>query len=54
MGLGKEVMLELERDEALRALVYAKTAIRNAIAEIEEGDADSAIETLRQVVGYES
>lgn len=49
----KEVMLEQERDEALRHLTYATTAIRNALEELAEGDVDGAIETLRQIVGSE-
>jgi hypothetical protein len=47
----KEAFLEQERDEARREVVYAKTAMRNAIADLEDGDIDGAIETMRQIVG---
>lgn len=48
-----ESFLEQERDEARRELNYAKTAIRNALQEISEGEIEGAISTLQQIVGRE-
>jgi hypothetical protein len=47
----RETFLEQERDEARRSLSFAKTAIRNALTELEDGDEAGAIETLQQIVG---
>lgn len=46
-------MLKIELDETRRHVVFARTAIRNAIDELENGNTDGAIETLRQIVGEE-
>lgn len=46
-----EAMLEQQRDEARRDVTYARAAIRNALAELEEGEFEAAIETLQQIVG---
>lgn len=47
-------MITQERDDVVRELNYARTAIRNALTELEDGDVDGAIETLRQIVGREA
>lgn len=49
-----EAMLELERDAARREVTYARTAIRNALAELEEGEIEDAMQTLWQIVGRET
>lgn len=46
-----EALLEQQRDEALRNLTYAHTAMHNALTELAAGDTDAAMETLRQIVG---
>lgn len=46
-----EAMLQIQRDEARRDLTFAHTAMRNALAELADGDTDGAMETLRQIVG---
>lgn len=57
MGLDRNLWriqeLERERDGARRELTYAHTAMRNALAELADGDEDAAAETLRQIVGDE-
>lgn len=50
----RETFLERERDEARRALSFAHTAMRNALTELEEGDTEAAMETLRQLVGTDA
>lgn len=47
----REAMLEQELAEARQMLSYANTAIRNALTDIRDGDVDSAVETLEQIVG---
>lgn len=50
MGLAEQ-FLKMELSEAQRELTYCKTAMRNAITDLEEGDTQAAIETLQQIVG---
>ena len=49
----KEAFLEQRITELERNLSYAMTGMRNAILEIQDGDTDGAIATLRQFVGEE-
>lgn len=47
----KEVFLQRRIDELDRAFSMMKAQIRNAISDIEEGDTDEAVETLKQIIG---
>ena len=55
MSSGMELIFkQQELDEANRLLNYMRTAMRNAISEIKDGDEEAAIETLEQIVGKQS
>ena len=51
MNTTNTIFLQQELDETNRLLTYCKTAMRNAITEMQEGDIDGAIESLQQIVG---
>ena len=50
MGLAEQ-FLKMELTEAQREITYCKTAMRNALVDLEDGDVQRAIETLQQIVG---
>ena len=50
MGLAEE-FLKIELTDAQREITYCKTVMRNALVDLEDGDVQSAIETLQQIVG---
>lgn len=48
----KEAMLEQDLNTAKLALTYAKTAIRNALTSIEDGDVEEAVNILTTYVEH--
>jgi ribosomal protein S20 len=48
----KEAMLEQDLNTARLALTYAKTAIRNALTSIEDGDVEEAVNILTTYVEH--
>ena len=48
----KEAMLEQDLNTAMLALTYAKTAIRNALTSIEDGDVEEAVNILTTYVEH--
>jgi hypothetical protein len=50
-GTIREVFLQQELDQTRNALAMVKTQVRNAITDLEDGEHDEAIETLRGLAG---